>query len=62
VVVAGRAAEVLAGVSGTARLVVVGTRGHGELAGLLLGSVSSHLLHHADCPVLVARAHEGGLL
>jgi nucleotide-binding universal stress UspA family protein len=61
VVVAGRAAEVLAGVSGTARLVVVGTRGHGELAGMLLGSVSSQLLHHADCPVLVARAQEGGL-
>jgi nucleotide-binding universal stress UspA family protein len=61
VVVAGRAAEVLAAVSSTAQLMVVGTRGHGELADLLFGSVSLHLLHHAECPVLVARLHKGGL-
>ncbi|GAB7045089.1 universal stress protein [Catenuloplanes indicus] len=48
-------AKVLVGVSHTARLVVVGHRGHGTLAGALLGSVALKLLHHAECPVLIAR-------
>ena len=48
-------ARVLVGVSRTARLVVVGSHGHGAVAGTLLGSVGSQLLHHADCPVLIAR-------
>lgn len=55
VVVEGHPAEVLNGVSSTAQLLVVGMRGHGGFAGLLLGSVGLQLLHHADCPVLVAR-------
>jgi nucleotide-binding universal stress UspA family protein len=48
-------AAVLVGVSKSAQLVVVGSRGHGALAGALLGSTGMQLVHHADCPVLIAR-------
>jgi nucleotide-binding universal stress UspA family protein len=49
----GGAAKVLLDASQGATMMVVGSRGHGGFAGLLLGSVSSNVAEHASCPVLV---------
>ncbi len=46
--------ELLAAAEG-ADLLVVGSRGHGAVMGLLLGSVSEYCVTHASCPVVVVR-------
>jgi nucleotide-binding universal stress UspA family protein len=49
------AASALVSASHSAQLVVVGSRGRGAVRGALLGSAGLQLLHHAECPVLIAR-------
>jgi len=50
----GAAGEIL-GAAREAQLVVVGSRGRGELSGALLGSTSRSVLHGADCAVMIVR-------
>lgn len=54
-VIAGAPAAVLLNASEGADLLVVGSRGLGGFAGLLLGSISTQLVHHSRIPVLVVR-------
>ena len=49
----GGASKVLLDASEDAIMLVVGSRGHGGFAGLMLGSVSANVTAHAACPVLV---------
>jgi nucleotide-binding universal stress UspA family protein len=51
----GQPAEVLLDESSRASMLVVGSRGLGAFAGMLLGSVSAHCVTHAGCPVAVVR-------
>jgi nucleotide-binding universal stress UspA family protein len=51
--VMGHPAQVLTDAAVGAQLLVVGSRGHGTFAGMLLGSVSQHCVQHANCPVVV---------
>lgn len=58
-VIEGRAGEVLLRAAKGADLLVVGSRGYGEFASALLGSVSHFCASHAQCPVLILRdGHE----
>lgn len=52
-VVEGYPSRVLVNAAAGADLLVVGSRGHGELSGMLLGSVGLHCASHASCPVLI---------
>lgn len=51
----GHAGEQLIGLSEHADLLVVGSRGKGGFLGLLMGSVTTYVVNHARCPVVVVR-------
>jgi nucleotide-binding universal stress UspA family protein len=51
----GHPAQVLIDESQNASLIVLGYKGHGGFTGMLTGSVSLQVVHHAGCPVVVVR-------
>jgi len=55
VAVEGSAGKVLVEAAEDAELLVIGSRGRGGFAGLLLGSVSGQCAQHAPCPVVIVR-------
>lgn len=55
-VVHGNAADVLLRAAEGAEVLVVGSRGRGGFARVLLGSVSQHVSQHAGCPVVIVRS------
>jgi nucleotide-binding universal stress UspA family protein len=57
-IVNGHPAQLLVDASKGADLLVVGSRGHGQFVGMLIGSVSEYSAKNAHCPVLVHRATE----
>jgi nucleotide-binding universal stress UspA family protein len=57
VVERGGPGAILTGMSWRAQLIVVGTRGHGAPTELFPSSVGLQLVHHAECPVLIARSN-----
>ena len=54
------AADALLAAEDNPAMIVVGSRGHGGFTGLLLGSTSQSVLHHATCPVAVIRPQPSG--
>ena len=59
IAVQGRASPVLSEANEGAALLAFGTRGGGGFPGLRSGSVASHCVHHATCPVTVIPAPRG---
>jgi nucleotide-binding universal stress UspA family protein len=59
-VLEGYAPRLLLDVSADADMLVVGSRGHGGFAGMLLGSVSAACAEHAECPLLVVHGTTPG--
>jgi nucleotide-binding universal stress UspA family protein len=52
----GHAGSALIKAAQDADLIVVGSRGRGGFTGLLLGSTSTYLAHHVECPLVIVRS------